>query len=290
MLAAQKANLRIEWTGREATVVDEQRGTTHALNATAAAVLELCDGNASVAKIARQLAADTGEQRNELLVEQAIEDLARAGLVDIEKSQAEEPMTRRKLISAAGAVAAAVVVVPVVGGMMRPSSARAEGGAPPPWTKPPQTTTPRPTPTRTPHPTTTPSFTTPPPTTPAYTTPPPTTAPPQTTCAPDSPQECIKSLARKVRRLMRTRVIDRKLGGALLLQLRLASWTLRGRHHHKACRFLDRFIAIVHHAVDANSCSNGTGADLIYQAKHCKRILGCGRSKPDRRKRRSRKR
>ena len=67
MRAARKANLRFEWSGTEAMVIDEERGTAHSLNTTAAAVLELCDGVAGATEIAAELAVRSGGQPDELL-------------------------------------------------------------------------------------------------------------------------------------------------------------------------------------------------------------------------------
>src|SRR5579859_4188345 len=110
-------------------------GTTeaHAINQSAAAVFDLCDGTKSKAEMAAEIQRRTGLPADEEIVDLALEELADAGLVMLDEAEPRATVTRRSLIRRFSLTAAAVAMLPVVETILvPPASAQGSGITPSP--------------------------------------------------------------------------------------------------------------------------------------------------------------
>ena len=127
----------------ELLVFNEATGEGHALNESAAAVFELCDGEADRAAMVEALAKDFGLPADEAVLDLALSELRDAGL--IAGDDVVEGINRRSVIRRLGLSVMAAAALPLVDTMLaRPASAQAPGGPPP---SPNPTTPPSPSPT-----------------------------------------------------------------------------------------------------------------------------------------------
>lgn len=158
--------LLIERIDNELLVVNQATGEGHALNETAAAVFELCDGNTDRVAMLAAL-ANFGLPADDAVLDLALSELSDAGL--IAGDDVVEGINRRSVIRRLGLSVMAASALPLVDTMLaRPASAQVPGGPPP-------APTPTPSPSPSP-PTSTPPTSTPPTSTPPTSTPP--TTPP----------------------------------------------------------------------------------------------------------------
>ena len=121
-----------EQVGDETIVFDGERQEAHSLNRSASIVWQHSNGERSVAELATVLGTELGIEPNESLVEYAVDELARANLLEPGANSAG--VTRRdavRRLSFAGAVA---VGLPVVLSIVAPTPAMAASGVvvPPP--------------------------------------------------------------------------------------------------------------------------------------------------------------
>lgn len=122
---ARAAGLVVRELADEVLVYDLESHKAVCLNKTAALVWRSCDGQKSVRRIARDVAALTGEAVPEELVWLALEQLGRDRLLDARVSRPASfaGMTRRELIRRLGLAAA--IALPVVTSIVAPTPAQA---------------------------------------------------------------------------------------------------------------------------------------------------------------------
>ena len=110
----------------ELVVYDVERNEVHCLNGTAARVWALCDGNNSVAEIARLLGSDCTPEEAETLVWLALDQFEEKHL--LEEASAPESykpadMTRRQMVLQMGVI---VAMLPIVDSIIAPPAALAQ--------------------------------------------------------------------------------------------------------------------------------------------------------------------
>ena len=107
----------------------------HALNQSASAVFDLCDGTVSKSQMAAEIQRRTGLPADEEIVDLALSELADAGLVELGESEPQASVTRRSLMRRLSLTAAAVAMLPVVETILVPP-ASAQGSSPTPTPTP----------------------------------------------------------------------------------------------------------------------------------------------------------
>lgn len=113
----------------ELVVYDVERNEVHCLNGTAARVWQLCDGNNTVAEIARLLNSDLEPQAAETVVWLAIDQFAEKHLLEETSApEAHRPtdMSRRQIVVAGLLVS----LLPMVDSIIAPPAALAQSPAP----------------------------------------------------------------------------------------------------------------------------------------------------------------
>jgi hypothetical protein len=122
---ARGAGLVVREVADEVLIYDLESHKAVCLNKTAALVWRACDGQKTVRRIARDVAAETGEAVPEELVWLALEQLGRDHLLDARVSRpvSVERMTRRELMRRLGLAAA--IALPVVTSIVAPTPAQA---------------------------------------------------------------------------------------------------------------------------------------------------------------------
>ncbi len=95
----------------------------HALNQSAAAVFDLCDGKTSKSEIAAEIQRRTGLPADEEIVELALAELVDAGLVVVDEPESPFTISRRSLVRRLSLSAAAVMMLPVVETILVPPAA-----------------------------------------------------------------------------------------------------------------------------------------------------------------------
>ena len=122
---ARKEGLVVQELSGEVLVFDRERNKAHCLNRTAALVWSHCDGNSSVAEMARAIERETNVPVDEDLIWLGVEQLSKAHLL---RERAEMPehktgLSRREVIRRIGLTAA--VALPVVTSIVAPTAAQA---------------------------------------------------------------------------------------------------------------------------------------------------------------------
>jgi hypothetical protein len=120
-------NVCVQQIGRETLVYDEIRHLAFCLNPTSAAIWRLCDGAHTVTAMAEAATVDLQAPIDEELVQYALTELGRDGLLEAE-SVPTLPLdvSRRKLMRTLGA--GGVAMLPVVAAIMAPTAAQAYQG------------------------------------------------------------------------------------------------------------------------------------------------------------------
>jgi hypothetical protein len=125
MAATRVQGFEIERTAEEILAVKPATSESHALNQSAAAVFDLCDGRSSRAQMAAEVRRRTGLPADEEIVDLALAELADAELVDLDGL--ELPIvSRRSLIRRLGLSTSAAMMLPVVETVLLPSVAAAD--------------------------------------------------------------------------------------------------------------------------------------------------------------------
>ena len=120
---ARRDRLIVQEVTGETLVYDLQRHVAHCLNETAALVWRYCDGKTTVAGIASLLYRQHGLAANEELVWQALRQLRRARLVQIDPLATDRlRLSRRRM---ARRLALAMMAAPLVTTIVAPSAAMA---------------------------------------------------------------------------------------------------------------------------------------------------------------------
>ena len=130
---SRKQQILTQRVGDELVIYDERTNEAHRLNATAAHVWEAADGARTVPELAddlRTTLASDGRtieaDESETLVQLALEDLGRAGLLQQGIASISEPMTRRQMLVVTAAL------LPVVASIVAPTPAMAQSHFKPP--------------------------------------------------------------------------------------------------------------------------------------------------------------
>lgn len=123
---ARRDGLLLREIDDELVIYDETTHRAHCLNATAVLVWRSCDGERTVAELARLIARETGLPEDEAPVLLALRELATAGLLGEEVQPADIPdLGRREALRRLGRTAAAAVLLPAVVSIVSPTPAEA---------------------------------------------------------------------------------------------------------------------------------------------------------------------
>lgn len=122
---ARQTGLVIQEMPDEILVFDLETDKAHCLNQTAAFVWKSCDGNNSVAEIARLFGDESGKVVSEDLVWLAIDQLNENNLLAEQVKADFKNQTRREVIKKIGL--AAVIALPIVSSLVAPTAALAVG-------------------------------------------------------------------------------------------------------------------------------------------------------------------
>jgi coenzyme PQQ synthesis protein D (PqqD) len=131
MTATRLENVKIERAADEILAVNSITSEAHAINQSAAAVFDLCDGKTSKAEMAAEIHRRTGLPADEEIVDLALSELADAGLITLDESEPQARTTRRSLIRRFSLTAAAVAMLPVVETILVPTASAAGSGISP---------------------------------------------------------------------------------------------------------------------------------------------------------------
>jgi len=123
MPARRVEGLQFERVADEILAVKPDTLEAHALNQSAAAVFDLCDGKASKSDIAAEIQRRTGLPADEEIVELALAELVDAGLVVVDEPEPPFTISRRSLVRRLSLSAAAVMMLPVVETILVPPAA-----------------------------------------------------------------------------------------------------------------------------------------------------------------------
>lgn len=118
---ARRDGLLFQPIDDEVIVYDTERHKAHCLNRTAAAVWEQCDGQTTVAEVARRLAHEFNVPVDQASVWLAVEQLGKAHLLT-EVSRPQGGLSRRELLKRLGVAAA--VALPLVTTIRTPVAAQ----------------------------------------------------------------------------------------------------------------------------------------------------------------------
>ena len=123
MAARRIEGLQFERVADEILAVKPATLEAHALNQSAAAVFDLCDGKSSRAEMAAEIERRTGLPADEEIVELALAELVDAGLVVVDDPEHPSTISRRSLVRRLSLSAAAVMMLPVVETILLPPAA-----------------------------------------------------------------------------------------------------------------------------------------------------------------------
>jgi hypothetical protein len=98
MAARRVEGLQFERVADEILAVKPATLEAHALNQSAAAVFDLCDGKTSTADMAAAIQRRTGLPADEEIVELALAELADAGLILLDGPESPSTISRRSLV------------------------------------------------------------------------------------------------------------------------------------------------------------------------------------------------
>ena len=159
MIARRVEGVHLEHAADEILVMKPGTLEAHALNQSAAAVYELCDGKTSKSDMAAAIRRRTALPADEEIVDLALAELVDAGLVALDDPDPRPNITRRSLIRRLALSSVAAMMLPVVETILVPPVEAATPSAAPmpaPFVMPPVATPspiPTPTPTKAPSPT-----------------------------------------------------------------------------------------------------------------------------------------
>lgn len=128
MTARRVEGVQIEHAADEILVMRTATSEAHALNRSAAAVYDLCDGNTSKSEMAVEIYCRTGLPADDEIVDLALAELVDAGLVVLNDPEPRSNVTRRSLIRRLALPSSAARMLPVVETILVPP---ADAGAPP---------------------------------------------------------------------------------------------------------------------------------------------------------------
>jgi Coenzyme PQQ synthesis protein D (PqqD) len=114
MTARRVENVHIERAADEILVLKEESSEAHALNQSAAAVYDLCDGKNSKFEMAAEIHRRTGLPADEEIVDLALSELVETGLVMLDDPEPRSAVTRRSVIRRLALSSALVLMLPIV--------------------------------------------------------------------------------------------------------------------------------------------------------------------------------
>ncbi len=119
---ARQNQLVVRELGDETLVYDLERDTAHCLNRVAAEVWKCCDGERSVAEIARLITTDATSPVDEQVIWYALEQLGKDHLLQesVAPPASASGLTRRELLKRVGVTSA--VAVPVISSLLAPTT------------------------------------------------------------------------------------------------------------------------------------------------------------------------
>lgn len=120
---ARKAGLVVQEVPDEVLVYDLESNKAHCLNQSAAMVWRSCDGNNSVADIAKLVESQAGGKVTEDFVWLAIDQLSENNLLEQQIATSFAGQSRREAIKKIGL--ASMVAIPVIASLVAPQSALA---------------------------------------------------------------------------------------------------------------------------------------------------------------------
>ena len=119
---ARREQLLVQEVGNEVVLYDEQTHQAHRLNRTAAIVWQQADGHRTPEEIAGALREELAAPDSEDLVQLALAELDRAGLLTRSLTDAGQLLSRRQLFATAAAL------LPIVASVTVPTSLEAQSG------------------------------------------------------------------------------------------------------------------------------------------------------------------
>ncbi len=114
MVARRVEGVQIERTADEILAVKEGSLEAHAINQSAAAVYDLCDGNTSKSDMAAEIHRRTGLPADDEIVDLALSELVETGLVILDDSEPRSAVSRRALIRRLALSSTLALMLPVV--------------------------------------------------------------------------------------------------------------------------------------------------------------------------------
>jgi hypothetical protein len=133
---ARRDSLIVKELDGELAIYDEINHNAHELNRTAATVWRCCDGETPVAEIAAAVARESDLPADEEIVELAISQLARAGLMEDPAGASSVRVSRRQLTRRLGIATTVAMLLPVVTTIVAPTPAMAQSATPAPSSPP----------------------------------------------------------------------------------------------------------------------------------------------------------
>jgi hypothetical protein len=122
--AARTEDLIVQEIADEVLVYDQRRHQAHCLNETAARVWRGLDGQSTARQVAARLSSQQGVEMSAAVVELAVDQLQRSGLLSgAQAANAVSGVSRRAMLKRVGVGAA--VALPVVASIVAPRAAQA---------------------------------------------------------------------------------------------------------------------------------------------------------------------
>ncbi len=123
---SRKNGIIIQDYQEETLVYDLDTNKAFCLNATSAQVWKACDGNRTIPEITQHLKRELDDSANEKLVEFALDQLAKEGLIDghVSGSKANAGISRRSALKTLGLSTA--VALPIIASLVAPPAAFAQ--------------------------------------------------------------------------------------------------------------------------------------------------------------------
>src|SRR5262245_48348162 len=125
---ARTEDLLVKSLGDDVLVFDTRSQTYHALNRTAAAVWERCDGHTGLTELTQVAAAASGLPARPEIAGLALRQLGAAGLLKTPAGRPDPGLSRRALIRRLGLAAGLAAGLPVVESVVAPRAADAQSG------------------------------------------------------------------------------------------------------------------------------------------------------------------
>lgn len=120
---SRQKQLVVQESGNETLIYDLESDKAYYLNATAAAVWQLCDGESPISEVAAKATNLTGQQISTDIVELTLSKLAENQLLEVESGFHTQRVSRREILRRAGL--ATMAALPVVASLAAPKTVMA---------------------------------------------------------------------------------------------------------------------------------------------------------------------